>query len=183
MNTCKTTCPYCGVGCGVVASVEGRGDIRITGDDDHPANYGRLCVKGATLADTLPGAGRLLQPQYSGTPLSWDNALDRIAETIQRVLRESGPEAIACYLSDQLLTEDYYVANKLMKGFLDCRYPPQLYWPQGNPVTGVPVNWSAPAGKWLKDRLTRRLLAGLARWKCWESVCAAVPNAGPVCRS
>jgi assimilatory nitrate reductase catalytic subunit len=101
-----------------VASIAGDGDIRITGDDDHPANHGRLCVKGSTLADTLPGTGRLLQPQYCGTPLSWDNALDRVAETIQRVLRESGPEAIACYLSGQLLTEDYYVANKLMKGFI-----------------------------------------------------------------
>ncbi len=118
MSTCKTTCPYCGVGCGVVASIEDSGEIRITGDDDHPANYGRLCVKGATLADTLSGTGRLLLPQLRGAPLSWDNALDLVAETIQRVLGESGPEAIACYLSGQLLTEDYYVANKLMKGFL-----------------------------------------------------------------
>ncbi len=118
MSDRKTTCPYCGVGCGVVASTGEDGKISVTGDVDHPANLGRLCVKGATLGETLGRSGRLLRPRFRGNDLSWDAAFEKIAQTLRAVLDESGPEAIACYLSGQLLTEDYYVANKLMKGFL-----------------------------------------------------------------
>lgn len=118
MNKCNTTCPYCGVGCGVSAELGSGRVLRVEGDGSHPANAGRLCVKGTTLADTLGGAGRLLHPRCQGMETSWDVALQQVAEQIRKVREEYGPEAIAFYLSGQLLTEDYYVANKLMKGFL-----------------------------------------------------------------
>ena len=117
-----TTCPYCGVGCGVLAKA-GRDRIEIAGDPDHPANRGRLCVKGSALGETLSTEDRLLHPMIRGrsgafTRVGWPDALDAVAEGFARVLAENGPDAIAFYLSGQLLTEDYYVANKLMKGFL-----------------------------------------------------------------
>lgn len=112
-----TTCPYCGVGCGVLA---GRRDDAVTvrGDPNHPANEGRLCSKGTALADTLDLDERLLAPQIHGRRASWDEALDTAAHGFSRIIREHGPEAVAFYVSGQLLTEDYYVANKLMKGFI-----------------------------------------------------------------
>ena len=109
----RTTCPYCGVGCGVL----GHADGNITGDPGHPANRGRLCSKGAALAETLSPEGRLLHPQIGGREASWDAALDLIANTFRRTLENDGPDAVAFYVSGQFLTEDYYVANKLMKGF------------------------------------------------------------------
>jgi assimilatory nitrate reductase catalytic subunit len=111
-----TTCPYCGVGCGVEVKV-GK-SIRLVGDKLHPASYGRLCSKGAALADTLEHAGRLLYPQVSGQRASWEVALGRVAEKFKRIIAEHGPDAVAFYVSGQILTEDYYVANKLMKGFI-----------------------------------------------------------------
>jgi assimilatory nitrate reductase catalytic subunit len=111
-----TTCPYCGVGCGVEVKV-GK-SIRLVGDKLHPASYGRLCSKGAALADTLEHAGRLLYPQVSGQRASWEVALDRVAEKFKGIIAEHGPDAVAFYVSGQILTEDYYVANKLMKGFI-----------------------------------------------------------------
>ncbi|MEP5569819.1 MAG: molybdopterin-dependent oxidoreductase [Halioglobus sp.] len=118
MTDCQTTCPYCGVGCGVTASVE-RGDvIAVMGDGNHPANAGRLCVKGTALAETLGNEGRLLHPTLAGDAITWDSALDLVAKKLQETRRLHGPESVAFYLSGQLLTEDYYVANKLMKGFL-----------------------------------------------------------------
>jgi assimilatory nitrate reductase catalytic subunit len=110
----RTTCPYCGVGCGVVASADGS----LTGDSSHPANRGRLCSKGAALGETLIDAGRLLQPQVDGRPTGWDTALDLIAQKFSRAVAEHGPDSVAFYVSGQFLTEDYYVANKLMKGFI-----------------------------------------------------------------
>ncbi|MCB1694777.1 MAG: molybdopterin-dependent oxidoreductase [Pseudomonadales bacterium] len=118
MSTCNTTCPYCGVGCGVTAELEGDQLIAVRGDVSHPANAGRLCVKGTTLAETLTADGRLLHPMLRGARTDWDTALDLVARQVASVRSEYGPEAIAFYLSGQLLTEDYYVANKLMKGFL-----------------------------------------------------------------
>jgi assimilatory nitrate reductase catalytic subunit len=118
MSTCQTTCPYCGVGCGVTAETDGAVVVRVSGDESHPANAGRLCVKGATLAETLIREGRLLHPSYRGENIEWESALDLVAEKLASTRREHGPGAIAFYLSGQLLTEDYYVANKLMKGFL-----------------------------------------------------------------
>jgi assimilatory nitrate reductase catalytic subunit len=114
----RTTCPYCGVGCGVLATVAESGEVRVSGDPQHPANFGRLCSKGAALAETLGSEGRLLHPVVDGAQTSWDTALDRVAEGFGKVIRQHGPDAVAFYVSGQLLTEDYYVANKLMKGFI-----------------------------------------------------------------
>ncbi len=113
-----TTCPYCGVGCGVRAARAPDGKVHIAGDPRHPANFGRLCSKGAALADTLGLEDRLLYPEINGERVSWERALDAVAEGLRRALDDHGPNAIAFYVSGQLLTEDYYVANKLMKGFL-----------------------------------------------------------------
>jgi assimilatory nitrate reductase catalytic subunit len=113
----RTTCPYCGVGCGVLARPRG-GKVEISGDPLHPANAGRLCSKGSALGETLGHEGRLLSPMLSGKPAAWHEALDTVAAGFSRIIREHGPEAVAFYVSGQLLTEDYYVANKLMKGFI-----------------------------------------------------------------
>ncbi len=113
----RTTCPYCGVGCGVLVSRASDG-WRVRGDPDHPANLGRLCSKGAALAETLDLDDRLLHPEIGGRRASWDAALDTVATRFAEVIAEHGPDAVAFYVSGQLLTEDYYVANKLMKGYL-----------------------------------------------------------------
>ena len=123
MNAIRTACPYCGVGCGVLATPDGAGGVTIAGDPDHPANFGRLCSKGSALGETVSLEGRLLHPMMrkaSGSyeRVSWENALDAVADGFSRNARAHGPDALAFYLSGQLLTEDYYVANKLMKGFL-----------------------------------------------------------------
>ncbi|MEM8979078.1 MAG: nitrate reductase [Pseudomonadota bacterium] len=110
----RTTCPYCGVGCGVLASPDGT----IEGDPDHPANYGRLCSKGSALGETLDLEGRLLAPQIGGRSTDWTAALDLVSERFSRAVAEHGPDSVAFYVSGQLLTEDYYVANKLMKGYI-----------------------------------------------------------------
>ena len=109
----RTSCPYCGVGCGV-SVVDGVP----RGDSDHPANFGRLCSKGAALKDTLALPDRLTVPMMHGREVSWDTALDHIASEFSRIRAEHGPDAIAFYVSGQFLTEDYYIANKLMKGFI-----------------------------------------------------------------
>jgi assimilatory nitrate reductase catalytic subunit len=113
----RTTCPYCGVGCGVVAR-RNRGQVEISGDTAHPANFGRLCSKGSALASTLGPEDRLLYPSIRGQRASWNEALSEVAEGFSRIVREHGREAVAFYVSGQLLTEDYYVANKLMKGYI-----------------------------------------------------------------
>ena len=114
----RTTCPYCGVGCGVIARTGANGSVEIAGDSEHPANYGRLCTKGAALGDTVSLDGRLLHPQLGGVRASWDAALDLVASRFSDAIAEHGPDSVAFYVSGQLLTEDYYVANKLMKGFI-----------------------------------------------------------------
>jgi assimilatory nitrate reductase catalytic subunit len=119
----RTTCPYCGVGCGVLAKPDGRGGAAIAGDPEHPANFGRLCSKGSALGETLGLGSRLLHPMRRGANgalarMSWDAALDEVAAGFVRTIDKHGPNSVAFYLSGQLLTEDYYVANKLMKGFL-----------------------------------------------------------------
>src|SRR3982751_5910855 len=114
----KTTCPYCGVGCGVLAEVAADGQVSVRGDPDHPANLGRLCSKGSALAETIDLEGRILLPEIAGKPAEWDEALDLVATTFSRTIAEHGPDSVAFYVSGQLLTEDYYVANKLMKGFI-----------------------------------------------------------------
>lgn len=119
----RTTCPYCGVGCGVLAKPDGAGGTDIAGDPAHPANFGRLCSKGSALGETLSLDGRVLHPLMRGTNgelarAPWDAALDRVAAGFRDVIDRHGPDAVAFYVSGQMLTEDYYVANKLMKGFI-----------------------------------------------------------------
>ena len=114
----RTTCPYCGVGCGVLAQSRADGSFEITGDPNHPANFGKLCSKGAALGETLERPGRLLYPHIRGERKTWDEALDYVATGFRRIIDRDGPDAVALYVSGQLLTEDYYVANKLMKGYI-----------------------------------------------------------------
>ncbi|MCV3768963.1 nitrate reductase [Rhizobium sp. TRM95796] len=114
----RTTCPYCGVGCGVIARVDNDGHVSVKGDPEHPANYGRLCSKGSALAETLDLDGRALYPEVGRVRKSWDEALDVVASRFRQTIAEHGPDAVAFYISGQMLTEDYYVANKLMKGFI-----------------------------------------------------------------
>ena len=118
MKTIRTTCPYCGVGCGVLASVDDAGQVSVRGDDQHPANLGRLCVKGAALGETTGLAGRLLTPEVDGQQVAWPQALAETAARLRQIIDQHGPQAVAFYASGQLLTEDYYAANKLMKGFI-----------------------------------------------------------------
>jgi assimilatory nitrate reductase catalytic subunit len=128
VRSTRSTCPYCGVGCGVIIESVGQQIVGVKGDPDHPANLGRLCTKGATLAQTATAPinrhARLLQPlqrlQRGGptTPLGWDAALDLAADKLGTIVREHGPDALGFYVSGQLLTEDYYVFNKLAKGLL-----------------------------------------------------------------
>jgi len=124
----RTTCPYCGVGCGVLATPRVDGAADIAGDPAHPANFGRLCSKGSALGETVSLQGRLLHPHirsriggrdaaFRDEQVSWDEALDFIAGKFGRIIEQHGPEAVALYVSGQLLTEDYYVANKLVKGW------------------------------------------------------------------
>src|SRR5690349_17782635 len=123
LRAIKTTCAYCGVGCGILATPDGRGGAAISGDPEHPANFGRLCSKGSALGETLGLTSRLLYPMIrcgKGTMerVAWSDALDHVAHRFQHIIARDGPEAVAFYLSGQMLTEDYYVANKLMKGFV-----------------------------------------------------------------
>jgi assimilatory nitrate reductase catalytic subunit len=123
LRTTRTTCPYCGVGCGVLATPDGNGGAAISGDPEHPANFGRLCSKGSALGETVGLENRLLYPMIGcskGTmeQVAWTDALDHVAHRFAHIIARDGPGAVAFYLSGQLLTEDYYVANKLMKGFI-----------------------------------------------------------------
>ncbi|EAQ66839.1 Molybdopterin oxidoreductase [Marinomonas sp. MED121] len=117
----KTTCPYCGVGCGLKLStdINEQGEcLPVSGDETHPANFGSLCVKGSNLSQTLVPDGRLLTPYVDGKETDWHTAVDEAAERIKAIVAKHGPDTFAFYLSGQILTEDYYVANKLAKGFI-----------------------------------------------------------------
>ena len=144
-RTIRTTCPYCGVGCGVLASIDDAGSISVTGDPEHPANFGKLCSKGSALAQTLGAERRLLEPYYQNKlismsqapyirstdhsdnadntipatdPTEWDVVLEDIGSRLSKTIAEHGRDSVMFYVSGQLLTEDYYVANKLIKGFI-----------------------------------------------------------------
>ena len=147
-STIRTTCPYCGVGCGVLASVDATGVVSVKGDPEHPANFGKLCSKGSALAQTLGSERRLTEPYYqnklasmaqqqpitydshaysatavlnnlaSTVPTDWNNVLDDIATRLNDTIAKHGRDSIMFYVSGQLLTEDYYVANKFIKGFI-----------------------------------------------------------------
>ncbi len=118
----KTTCPYCGVGCGVRAELSSNRRLTVRGDETHPANQGRLCSKGTALGNTFGLEGRLLSPKMRKRgaleTVSWDEALDTVAQKFNAIINEHGPDAVAFYVSGQLLTEDYYVVNKLAKGYI-----------------------------------------------------------------
>ena len=120
----RSTCPYCGVGCGVLIVSDGARITGVSGDMSHPANFGRLCSKGSTLHLTTGLAGRALYPELreqraaARTRVSWDVALAHAAEKFASIIRDQGPDAVAFYISGQLLTEDYYVFNKLAKGLI-----------------------------------------------------------------
>ena len=120
----KSTCCYCGVGCGVIISSQNDKIIDVKGDPTHPANFGRLCTKGSTLHLTAKLDNRLLYPEMRSTReaprqrVSWDESLDYLAEQFAQTIEKHGPDSIAFYISGQLLTEDYYVFNKLAKGLI-----------------------------------------------------------------
>jgi assimilatory nitrate reductase catalytic subunit len=114
----NTTCPYCGVGCGILATKTGDRAVEIKGDPDHPANRGKLCSKGTHLGETVGLEGRLLSPMMGDEQVSWDTALDAVADGFRAAIDTYGPDSVAIYGSGQLLTEDYYAANKLIKGFI-----------------------------------------------------------------
>jgi assimilatory nitrate reductase catalytic subunit len=120
----KTTCPYCGVGCGVIATTDGEKITAVRGDPDHPANFGRLCTKGSTLQLTTTPYGRALHPELRrerNEPrqrASWDETLDYLVEKFATTIATHGPDSVGFYISGQLLTEDYYVFNKLAKGLI-----------------------------------------------------------------
>lgn len=129
----RSTCCYCGVGCGVlidsVHAPDGRAEIvNVQGDPDHPANFGRLCTKGSTLhLSAAPHRYRQVRaahPELRATRtaqrqrVTWDTALDHVAQRFVDTIQTHGPDAVACYISGQLLTEDYYVFNKLAKGLI-----------------------------------------------------------------
>ena len=128
MTDTRSTCPYCGVGCGVIIETEGGAITGVRGDPDHPANFGRLCSKGSTLHLTATHAvtmqTRLLQPQLRSArgapalPIGWDTALELATERFASAIEQHGVDAVGFYISGQLLTEDYYVFNKLAKGLV-----------------------------------------------------------------
>ena len=129
IKTTQTTCPYCGVGCGVSATVEQTAlgqKVSVTGDANHPSNYGKLCIKGSNLADTIgletrvlqPMLGRQTSPFHTRQATDWNTATALIAEKFQQCIDLYGRESIAFYVSGQLLTEDYYAVNKFVKGYL-----------------------------------------------------------------
>ncbi|MEL7104390.1 MAG: molybdopterin-dependent oxidoreductase [Pseudomonadota bacterium] len=117
-QTRRSTCPYCGVGCGVLLTPDGVGGVMVKGDPDHPANFGKLCSKGSALGETVGLGHRITAPRIGGVETSWDEALQLVADRFSQTVAEHGPDAAAFYVSGQLLTEDYYVANKLIKGFI-----------------------------------------------------------------
>lgn len=120
----KSTCCYCGVGCGVIIQSEGDKIIGVRGDPEHPANFGRLCTKGSTLHLSAKTEGRALFPELRRSReqerqrVSWDESLNFVADKFADIIRQHGPDAVAFYISGQLLTEDYYVFNKLAKGLI-----------------------------------------------------------------
>jgi assimilatory nitrate reductase catalytic subunit len=124
VETTRSICCYCGTGCGVLIRHEGGRIVDVAGDPEHPANRGQLCSKGATLHLTTATATRALQPELrlardgARQPVAWDAALDQAAERFAGIIREHGPDAVAFYVSGQLLTEDYFVFNKLARALV-----------------------------------------------------------------
>ncbi|HCA26227.1 MAG TPA: nitrate reductase, partial [Betaproteobacteria bacterium] len=124
METFKSICCFCGVGCGVLVTTAGGRVTDVRGDPSHPANFGRLCTKGASLHLTAGLEGRALYPELrrrrgeARQRAAWSEALDLTADRFAAAIRRYGPDSVGFYLSGQLLTEDYYVFNKLAKGLI-----------------------------------------------------------------
>ena len=114
----KTTCPFCGVGCGLLAKQNNDGTLCVRGDPDHPANFGRLCAKSAALHGIEQPTNRLLLPQVYGRECGWDEALEGVAAKFSETIAKHGPDSVAFLMQGNMPTEAYYVANKLMKGFI-----------------------------------------------------------------
>ena len=120
----RTTCSYCGVGCGIVVR-EHKGTLQVEGDPEHPVNRGMLCSKGRTLGYTIADkTDRILYPRlrasrgHSQSRVTWDTALNRAANVFRSITEKYGPDSVGFYVSGQLLTEEYYIVNKLTKGFI-----------------------------------------------------------------
>ena len=124
MKTTQSTCPYCGVGCGVLIESEGAQITGVKGDPDHPANFGRLCTKGSTLHLSAKPDGRALFPEVRRSRTAprqretWDATTSFLAQQFADCIKTHGPDSVGFYISGQLLTEDYYVFNKLAKGLI-----------------------------------------------------------------
>ncbi|MEQ9304374.1 MAG: molybdopterin-dependent oxidoreductase [Marinoscillum sp.] len=121
----KTVCSYCGVGCGIKIRKSNKGRLQLEGDPDYPVNKGMLCSKGMNLHYTsMDQSDRLLRPQMRWSrrhpmeDVEWDTAIERAAAVFKTFIREHGPDSVGLYVSGQCLTEEYYLANKLTKGFL-----------------------------------------------------------------
>jgi assimilatory nitrate reductase catalytic subunit len=123
----RSTCCYCGTGCGVVVQTEGERIVGVRGDESHPSSAGKLCTKGSTLHLTMTPAalaGRARHPELriaragKRARVPWNEALDYTAARFAACIREHGPDSVAFYVSGQLLTEDYYAFNKLAKGLI-----------------------------------------------------------------
>ncbi|PXY41027.1 NAD(P)H-nitrite reductase [Flavobacterium cheongpyeongense] len=121
----KTTCSYCGVGCGIIVTNDPKSGVMVEGDKDHPVNKGMLCSKGRNLHYVVNDTSdRILYPQMRGNksyPLervSWDTAIDRAAAVFSSIIKKHGSDSVGFYISGQCLTEEYYLVNKLVKGFL-----------------------------------------------------------------
>jgi assimilatory nitrate reductase catalytic subunit len=118
MTEIASTCCYCGTGCGVLIETHNNAITGVRGDPSHPANFGRLCSKGLSLGKTATPVGRCLYPMVNGQRRSWDETLDSVADQFRKTIAAHGPDSVGFYISGQLLTEDYYVFNKLAKGLI-----------------------------------------------------------------
>ncbi len=120
----KTVCPYCGVGCGMVLHVEDGQVVKISGDKEHPANFGRLCTKGQSAHVALRKSGRLEDAfvrharGQDPAPLPMAQAISTTAARLRGLLDEHGPDALSFYVSGQMSIEAQYLVNKLAKGFV-----------------------------------------------------------------
>ncbi|MDO5968656.1 molybdopterin-dependent oxidoreductase [Flavivirga aquimarina] len=124
-NEIKTTCSYCGVGCGIIVKKDNNNKVLVEGDEDHPVNKGMLCSKGMNLHYVANDTSdRILYPEmrwsrsHPRERVSWDDALDRAASVFKSIIKKHGPDSVGFYVSGQSLTEEYYIANKLTKGFI-----------------------------------------------------------------
>lgn len=114
----QSTCAYCGVGCGIDITVQNGEASALVGTTEHPANFGKLCVKGTNLLETTDLTNRLLKPQINNQIVDWSTATSHVADKFSQIIKDHGPDSVAFYVSGQILTEDYYLANKLMKGYI-----------------------------------------------------------------